>query len=853
MTRRCLLFCMIIAAGFGASSSQGGMLTDFDSIRPKLFQFKDSQGSYFVQDPNALIQGHDGKALRLKYEITPKGWAGWGISLEGLDISGFRNLTFQVSGAKGGEKFELGLKDKSGGEKKVQSSDLFDITDKWQKVTVPLSAFQGVNLKSVESISFGFNDTHGTGSINIDDIALEGDMASPAPQASAEPTSGVSRTNKVLVDGFERANPSDFYMVRTGDDSTLSVASSRLLHDGDYAMSMEYLISTQKPMGSWVLVHWDSRTNNLDWTAVESVKIWLKGDGTDNIMFFSIIDSDGESWTYEDTNILRSTKWSQMTMPVSQFFLSADSKDGNQRLDLDKIKGFEIGVMNKSSIETSGKVYIDQLYVTGAGLSAVWAAPPSVAEKLRAAVSAIGNVDLSGLIYSEYFQTPEESQRMSHWGKLIANAKAGDFSGRIEFATESQNFSDAAYMGTISKTNTTAAVQTQSPKTISPSIQVMGNNLSSRISNVTIGNLWFDYTKYTFSGGWGWKGVAMEGDVERFNYHAFYISQPYDSFAAGTRWIGYFPDLKVTGYAVAANDTARIQNVGNINSGSLANAGKWDIKQIADDIAYCAELLKYFDDKRVQVEATAGWDKYNKYAEADYTDPYHPVYSQKLDSPVSLWDNMYKGRIETNNILLEDLRVAYEYRSIGAEYKPRYRQNPSGFDDSECDQKGYNVRASHRIFGFTVSAEYDDIKRISDSAFYRFRSNYGVGYYGYYGIDVSVFVESKREQYTAASSRSSFSASNRNDKVGTTELYIRNQLSPLSSLWFKIRVEDIDDTVGSLTYQTHSFYTKYEYYLTSNAKLFAEYKTTRYPQSSWEPNGYPFDDNFAKAYFELTF
>ena len=669
-----------------------------------------------------------------------------------------------------------------------------------------------------------------------------------------EPSSGVSRSNKVLVDGFERANPYDFYTVREGDDSSLSLASSRLLHDGDYAMSLEYSIAGQNSLSSWVLAYYDAKKNPLDWTGVESVKFWVKGDGTDNTIIFRIVDADGETWSYEDPNLLRTTKWAQLSMPIGEFYLSNEARNGNQTLDLSKIQGYAVGVMNKqgAASQRSGNIYVDQLYINGTGLSAVWAAPASVVEKLRLAVSAVGNVDLSGIIYTEYFWSPEESQKMFHWGKILANAKVGDFSGRVEFASESQYFSDAAYIGTVSTSNLTSSLVTQSPKVISPSVQVMGNNLSPNLSNITIGNLFFDYNKYTFTGGWGWKGVTLEGDMEQFNYHVFYINQPYDSFASGTRWIGYFPDLKVTGYGVFSNETARIPNSGTVNNGNLSNSQNWEIKHISDDMVTSMELLKYFADKKIQVEAVGGWNGFNQNAVAITTDPYHPTYVQELNTPISYWDNMYKGKLEFNNLLVEDLRVAYEYRYVGKEFKPRYRQNALGFDESECDLKGYNISATQRLWGFGISAEYDDIKRLRNDAYYRFRSGYGLSYYGFNGMDVSFYVESRREQYAGTSTRSLMNA-NKNDKVNINELYVRNQLTPLSALLFKIRVEDMDNPDANVSYQMNSFYTKYEYYITSNAKFYAEYKTSKYPQAAWEPKGYPFDDNFARASFELTF
>jgi hypothetical protein len=830
------------------------VVDNFDAIKPEVFQFKDTQGSRFIQDANAVVPEHNSRALKLRYEVIPKGYAGWGMKLNGMDVSGYKFLQFNIAGEKGGEKLEIGLKDMAGVEKKIQSSSYFDISNQWQLVKISLTAFEGMNLRNLDNLTFSFNETHGSGMIYVDDIAFEGkaDDTSSSDTGSEEPSSGVSKTNRVLIDGFERPNPSDQYIVKVGEDSTLALESSRLLHDGDYAMSMEYAISSQKALGTWVIAHWEAKANPLDWTGVEAVKLWIKGDGTDNIFRFSVIDPDGEVWSYEDLNAMKSTRWSLLSMPVKDFFLSGESKAGNQQIDYSKVQAYEIGVFSKAGSPTSGKVWVDQLYITGSGLSAIWSAPPATVEKLRMAVSAIGNIDLSGIIYTEYLKAPEISQQISQWGKIIANAKVNNYSGRIEFASQSQNFSDAAYLGTMSNTNVTGSVQTQSPGMITPSIQVMGNNISSYFSNVTLGNLWFDYNKYTFSGAWGWKGLAAEGDMDRYNYHFFYISQPYESYTAGTRWIGYWPEWKVSGYSVVSAETAKIQNYGQIVNYNLTNSQSVDVKPIFNDTVYYFEALRYLNQKKIQVQASSGWNKFYQGATEDNTDPYHPVYNAPLDTPLQYWDSMYKGRVETNNLIMDDMRISAEYRRVGTEFKPRYRQNPAGYDDAECDQKGYNARVQQLFGGWQVSAEYDNITRISNPDYYRLRANYGFGYYGYSGLDAAINVESKREQYIASSTRSQMNVS-KNDKVLSTELYIRNQLTPLSALWFKLRTDGSQDPESGAQYETDSLYAKYEYYMTSNAKFYAEFKTTRYPQSTWEPKGYPYDDNFVKASFEFTF
>jgi hypothetical protein len=279
-----------------------------------------------------------------------------------------------------------------------------------------------------------------------------------------------------------------------------------------------------------------------------------------------------------------------------------------------------------------------------------------------------------------------------------------------------------------------------------------------------------------------------------------------------------------------------------------------DIKPIFEDSVYYLEALRYLDDKKIQFTGSAGWNQFYQGASEDSTDPYHPLYNLPLDTPLQYWDNMYKGRVETNNLISDDLRLSWEYRYIGAEFKPRYRQDPAGFDDSVADQRGFNIRGQQQFGGWQLSAEYDDAKRLTNSDYYTRRSDYGIGYYGYSGLDVALNLESLREEYVASSTRSSM-VDNRHDKALTSKIYVRNQLTPLSSLWFQIEVDDMEDPNSGVKQQINSLYAKYEYYLASNAKILGEFKTTKFPTQQWESDvsGYPYSNNFARVSFDLTF
>lgn len=121
---------------------------------------------------------------------------GWGVAWDSsevgsFDASGFARLSLSVKGAAGGETFELGLKDTADVEEKVPSQEVEDVsTDRWSELSVPLEEFGAVDLSSLENLSFGFNQAHGSGEICIDEIAFKGTVPSTETGAG---TGGVSK------------------------------------------------------------------------------------------------------------------------------------------------------------------------------------------------------------------------------------------------------------------------------------------------------------------------------------------------------------------------------------------------------------------------------------------------------------------------------------------------------------------------------------------------------------------------------------------------------------------------------------------------------------------------------------
>ena len=120
--------------------------------------------------------GGKGYALRLIYSVASKNpaFGGLWMKLQNLDASRFGALAFRVRGDAGlgyTKTFKVELKDALD-----QSSRHYvnNVTDQWQDVVIPLSAFEGMaNPRKLKELVIVFEDTTATakqGVIYLDDI-----------------------------------------------------------------------------------------------------------------------------------------------------------------------------------------------------------------------------------------------------------------------------------------------------------------------------------------------------------------------------------------------------------------------------------------------------------------------------------------------------------------------------------------------------------------------------------------------------------------------------------------------------------------------------------------------------------
>lgn len=117
--------------------------------------------------------------LRLTWDMTGNlnAYGGWGVqwaSASPFDASRYHMLVVSVEGAKGGETFQVGLKDTSGKEVKIESKDrLLLAAHTWGQLSIPLTDFHGVNTSQIGNVNLGFNANHKSGQICVDAISFQ--------------------------------------------------------------------------------------------------------------------------------------------------------------------------------------------------------------------------------------------------------------------------------------------------------------------------------------------------------------------------------------------------------------------------------------------------------------------------------------------------------------------------------------------------------------------------------------------------------------------------------------------------------------------------------------------------------
>ena len=324
----------------------------------------------------------------------------------------------------------------------------------------------------------------------------------------------------------------------------------------------------------------------------------------------------------------------------------------------------------------------------------------------------------------------------------------------------------------------------------------------------------------------------------------------FDSFTIGSRARIFKNGFRVTGITVYYRETAKVNNPASVSGGSVSNATTLELQEVQNDWVYTVDAERPFFEEKVTLGGTLGYNRFSQKASVDRSNPFEPVFVNSQEPPLQVDGSMARGRIGTNNLGVLGLKVNYEYRNVGIEFKPRYRQNPIGFDDTQSDQRGHNLRIVQEWRGLKVSAEYDRISRNSNSRSFRDKFDWAIGYYG--KLDISLNQNVSLESVNSVSNRTGVSNA-KDEKQIVSEIYARLQLTPKLSLFLKPQRKDIFHTNTGARFLHESLYGKLELFASTNLRLVGEFRTTHFSDRTQEAVGAPYEDNFIRTKIEFNF
>ncbi|MFH1367989.1 MAG: discoidin domain-containing protein [Elusimicrobiota bacterium] len=338
-----------------------------------------------------------GKSLQLDYEIPGQNDNGgfWTGIYTVPDMSTYTHVSLVVKGSQGGEEFKVGLKDTSYNEVKLPVKDYLteDVTTYWQKVTIPMSAFNGVNCSSLDNFSISFDGISGTGSVYIDELrfirwnAIANSISNAGDYIVN--TAGLTQSERSLVrveatDSQSRINYAesmDYFAMATnlakGKTATASsgqdtaslavdgVGSTRWSSDASDPQWYQVDIGTVQPVNK-VVLNWetaygkaytiDVSSNGVDWTTVYATT--NSAGGLENIEFNAVNARYVRMYGTE-----RGTQWGYSLWEFEEYFNihKASVSASSQGVDLIASNAFDgdLGTRWSSDADDTEWISID--------------------------------------------------------------------------------------------------------------------------------------------------------------------------------------------------------------------------------------------------------------------------------------------------------------------------------------------------------------------------------------------------------------------------------------------------------------------------------------------------------------
>jgi hypothetical protein len=256
-------------------------------------------------------QGH---SLSLGYRLdTGAGYVGYVSFLQYLDLRDFQILSVKIktTEGEGHQDLVLGIKDRAGGEGKVEIGSFLSagITSEWKTALIPLGAFQGIiDWGHIENISLSFEGRLSQrGTVYIDDIECH------------------KHFRALMIDDFERPDRKNRLgrghwtfasgvAVAHGQPAKASPNTVHRLSYGGVIGVGNVHDRTMKSFSGWL-----TELGGLDCSGCEALSFKIRGfEGNE---CFTVYLSDGAfRWGCEvGSATMITTEWQEVILPLSHF------------------------------------------------------------------------------------------------------------------------------------------------------------------------------------------------------------------------------------------------------------------------------------------------------------------------------------------------------------------------------------------------------------------------------------------------------------------------------------------------------------------------------------------------------
>jgi hypothetical protein len=287
------------------------------------------------------------RGMEFTYNIGTGGFVALNLAFGGLVApQGTETLVFWIKGTAGGEPVKVEVWYDNGTANSVRSvSSYATVTTSFQKVSIPLADFAGVNRHSITRVAFSVTTGAGSGTVYLDDVAIAGTAASDAVVRVLEDFS----QDKSLTAYSTAVDPDaeltfDFVADQTAPDAP----------DANYAgrIAYEFETTTTTP---YALVEKELRPNLF---AEPVLRFRFKGTGANNNLEVKLVDSDNTFYVRTFKNITDTGGlWKTASIPVAEFSLNANGDDS--KLSLQRIKEIQFALV--AGENQSGTFALDEL------------------------------------------------------------------------------------------------------------------------------------------------------------------------------------------------------------------------------------------------------------------------------------------------------------------------------------------------------------------------------------------------------------------------------------------------------------------------------------------------------------